>query len=212
MTFYIIYVNFLLEMYFQPRGERKMTRADELRKFWADLSELLNDDLPLLRCLNILSNFGGDQFNEVIKQMATELQGGGVFSEAMGKTCFFTPIEINLIRAGEIGGIVESAVEKIAKNDKVLTRSRQLDMFWESLGVLIDGGVPVQQSIKLAAQIFDSETKIKEEIMRIYESVKFGNTMTRAMSTSLLFSEHDVDIIYTGETTGFIVEAMGKLT
>ena len=104
-------------------GGRKRTftigrvRRKDLTTFTRQLSTLQDAGLPILRSLRILE---GQLRPGVLKNslmgVQEEVEGGSTFSEALGKfPRAFDRLYVNMVRAGEIGGVLESVLSRLAE-------------------------------------------------------------------------------------------------
>ena len=96
-------------------GDRIKPR--QLSVFVRQLATLLGAGLPLLRSLNVLSDQAKPGImKETLSQVATDIEGGATFSETLAKhPKSFSKLFINMIKAGEIGGILEAVLERLAE-------------------------------------------------------------------------------------------------
>ncbi len=83
--------------------------------FTQDLATLLDAGLPVDRALSILIEVTEkDKFKEIIRDILKSVQGGSYLSEAMGKyPQVFSKFYVNMIRAGEAGGILEPVLVRL---------------------------------------------------------------------------------------------------
>jgi type IV pilus assembly protein PilC len=91
-------------------------KFDHVCAFTRQLATLLNAGLPILRCLEILKDeVESVLFREKIAGMARDIEGGASLSEALAKhPAQFDGLYTNMVRAGEIGGVLETVLNKIA--------------------------------------------------------------------------------------------------
>lgn len=97
--------------------DKKVTIKD-LAVMSRQLATMIGAGLPLLKALTILaSQSENPKLAEVIDEVRGSVEEGGTFSDSLAKhPKTFPPIFINLSRAGEIGGFLETALESVAKN------------------------------------------------------------------------------------------------
>ncbi len=88
-----------------------------LCRFTRQLGILLDAGLPLLRGLRTLEKQAKDPMaKQVIGELADDIEGGMTFSEAMSKhPKSFNRLFVNMIRAGEASGSMESVLDKLAE-------------------------------------------------------------------------------------------------
>ena len=84
--------------------------------FTRQLATLIDAGLPILRSLYILTEqVESIIFKEKILAIAKSIEGGSSLSEAMSKhPKVFDNLYVNMVRAGEIGGVLEAVLNKIA--------------------------------------------------------------------------------------------------
>ncbi len=92
----------------------RSSKAD-LLTFTTELSSLLTAGLPLDRSLNILSEISGNrQMDTVIKAVLKSIRGGSSFSDSLRQhPKIFPNLYVNMIRAGESGGVLDVVLEKL---------------------------------------------------------------------------------------------------
>jgi general secretion pathway protein F len=94
---------------------RLKSSTGDLLAFSSELSVLLGAGLPLDRSLNILSEISENrQMKGVIRSVLESIRGGGSFSEAIQQHPeVFPRFYVNMIRAGEAGGVLDIVLEKL---------------------------------------------------------------------------------------------------
>jgi len=82
------------------------------------MATMIAAGLSLLRTLNILTEQTPSKpLAKILGEVSTDIESGISLSDALNKHAKdFPPIMINLVRAGEIGGFLDDALETIAKN------------------------------------------------------------------------------------------------
>ena len=79
---------------------------------------MINAGLSLLRSLSILAEqTDNKELRRVLTVVATDLESGQALSEALAKhPAVFPPLFVNMTRAGEVGGFLDSVLLQIAEN------------------------------------------------------------------------------------------------
>lgn len=92
----------------------KSSKGD-LLTFTTELSVLLNAGLPLDRSLNVLAETSeSKEMQGVIQSILRAIREGSSFSEALKKhPKTFPKLYVNMIRAGEAGGVLATVLEKL---------------------------------------------------------------------------------------------------
>ena len=85
--------------------------------FTRQLATLIDAGLPLLRGLTVLAKQEPDPvLRKVIVNLAETVQGGGTFSESLaGHPRIFTKLYVNMVKAGELGGVLELVLLRLAE-------------------------------------------------------------------------------------------------
>lgn len=85
--------------------------------FTRQLATLIDAGLPIMRSLTILrEQVESAIFKDKIKQMASDIESGAALSDAFSKhPRQFDKLYINMVRAGEIGGVLEHVLNRIAE-------------------------------------------------------------------------------------------------
>lgn len=114
--------------------------------FTRQLATLIDAGLPILRSLSILSEqVESVIFKEVIIDMSTEIESGGTLSDAMAKhPKQFDKLFVNMIRAGEIGGVLEAVLNKIAEfleKRQMLIGKVKAAMMYPLVVIILAGGI-----------------------------------------------------------------------
>ncbi len=93
----------------------KVTNKD-LVVFTRQFSTMIDAGLPLVQGLNILAEQADNpKFKSILKQITKDVEGGSTLAEAMKKhPKVFNELFVNLIAAGEVGGILDTILQRLA--------------------------------------------------------------------------------------------------
>jgi len=111
-------LDFLPEM-----GNPVSTR--ELVVFTRQFSTMIDAGLPLVQCLDILAEQEPNKkFKDILLQVKAEVEQGSTFADALRKhPKVFDELYVNLVQAGEIGGILDTILNRLGtyleKNDSL---------------------------------------------------------------------------------------------
>lgn len=99
-----------------PFLEKKTIKPKTLMIFTRQLATLIDSGLPLLRGLTVLGKQEPDQvLRKTIGKLADTVQGGSTFSDALSQhPKLFNKLYINMVRAGELGGVMEVVLVRLA--------------------------------------------------------------------------------------------------
>lgn len=90
--------------------------SKEVAIFAQMFSVMIGSGVPLVRCLSILqAQIENPAFAKIIGQIRADVEGGSTFSAALNKhpNCFDN-LFVNLVKAGEAGGILDKILERLA--------------------------------------------------------------------------------------------------
>jgi general secretion pathway protein F len=98
----------------KPFVLQRITKKD-LLTFTQELGNLLEAGLPIDRALFVLSEYSEkESMRSVIRQVYIDIQRGQSLSQAMSKHRVFPRLYVNMIRAGEVGGILETVIRRLS--------------------------------------------------------------------------------------------------
>jgi len=117
-----------------------------LTLFTRQLSTLQDAGLPIVRSLKILE---GQQKPGALKNtligVSEDVEGGMTFSEALGKhPKVFDKLYVNMVRAGEVGGILDSILQRLADfREKAQRLKKQIigAMIYPAAVLSVAGGI-----------------------------------------------------------------------
>src|SRR5579863_10017712 len=97
-------------------GKLKGVSEQALVVFARQFATMINAGLAMVRCLDVLGIQTEDaQLKPVIVQVRREVEGGSTLANALGKfPKVFSPLFINMVRAGELGGILDDVLNRLA--------------------------------------------------------------------------------------------------
>ncbi len=88
----------------------------ELAVFCRQFSTMIDAGVPMVRCLTVLQEqTRNPKLKRIVADISAEVQGGQTLSRAMAKyPNVFNSMFTGLIRAGEIGGVLEESMQRLA--------------------------------------------------------------------------------------------------
>ena len=101
-------------------------KQKELMVFTRQLATLIDAGLPLLQSLNVLSKQEPNpNLRATIVALGESVQGGSTFSEALSAyPKMFNKLFVNMVKAGEIGGVLEVVLKRLAEYQEKANRLR----------------------------------------------------------------------------------------
>ncbi len=118
-----------------PFLQKKTIKGKTLMVFTRQLATLIDAGLPLLRGLNVLGKQEPDPvLKKTISQLSDAVQGGGTFSDGLaGHPRIFSRLYINMVKAGELGGVLEVVLNRLAefqeKAEKIKNKVKSAMMY-----------------------------------------------------------------------------------
>ena len=106
--------------------QRKTIKPKLLMIFTRQLATLIDSGLPLLRSLTVLSKQERDSvLRNTINKLSDGVQSGGTFSEALAQhPGIFNDLYVNMVKAGELGGVLEVVLNRLAEFQEKATKIR----------------------------------------------------------------------------------------
>lgn len=97
-------------------GLTKGVTTKDIVIFSRQFATMIDAGLPLVQCLDILaSQQENAQFKKVLVDVKGSVEGGTTFADALRKhPKVFDPLYVNLIAAGEIGGILDTILARLS--------------------------------------------------------------------------------------------------
>lgn len=97
-------------------GRKKSVSTDELVGFTRQLSAMVSAGVPILRSLTSMAEHAeSPHFRAVLNGVSKEIEGGTSFADALAKYPeAFSDVYINMVRAGEAGGILDDILKRLA--------------------------------------------------------------------------------------------------
>jgi type IV pilus assembly protein PilC len=102
---------------FVNMGLTKAFSHEELSRFTAQMSTLINAGVPLLECIELLAKQNKNpNMKSVLMKIHEEVADGKSFAEALNGKPGFDKLYVNLVKAGETGGILDTVLVKLGEH------------------------------------------------------------------------------------------------
>ncbi len=97
-------------------GRSKKVKVKDLAVFTRQLSTMVSAGVPLNRSLNTLQEQTKSKFfQKAIGSISKDVEGGAPLADAFGKfPTIFSDVYVNMVRAGEAGGILDDILKRLA--------------------------------------------------------------------------------------------------
>ncbi len=91
-------------------------KTRDLVAFTRQFATMIDAGLPLVQCLEILADQQPKEgFREVLRQVKSDVEQGATFADALRRhPKVFDDLYVNLVAAGEIGGILDTILNRLA--------------------------------------------------------------------------------------------------
>src|SRR5260221_5154615 len=133
----------------------------EVVTFTRLFATMIDAGLPIVQCLDILCNqTDNKRFSVVLRDVKANVEQGATFSDSLRRhPKIFDALYVNLVQAGEVGGILDTILNRLAVyNEKAIKLRRQvrgamvypsavLIIFCAVLGVLLGWVIPSFKTI-----------------------------------------------------------------
>jgi type II secretion system protein F len=96
--------------------KRRSVKSEKIVDFLRQLATLVEAKLPLVRALTALIEQEDDPvFRPILEQIREKVQGGATLADALADhpRCF-SRLAVNMVRAGESGGVLEQSLNRLA--------------------------------------------------------------------------------------------------
>ncbi|MDP9101788.1 MAG: type II secretion system F family protein [Actinomycetota bacterium] len=109
-----------------PGFGKKKVKLKDLAVFSRQFATMINAGLSLLRALNILTEqTENPELRRVLGEVRNDIETGNSLSSGMAKhPDVFPPLMVNMCKAGEVGGFLDSVMLQIATNYEAETKLR----------------------------------------------------------------------------------------
>lgn len=98
-------------------GTGEKVKSGQVVTMTRQLATMVNAGLPITQGLSILQNQSIGALKKVMAQIMSDVEGGESFSKALSKhPAVFSPTYIALIKSGELGGVLDQVLLRLADN------------------------------------------------------------------------------------------------
>ena len=102
------------EINFSLGFKNRITTRD-LGVFTRQFATMINAGLPMVQCLDILSSqMDKPAFKKIVSDVMYDVQAGTTLAEALRKQSCFSDLYVNMVEAGEAGGILDVILNRLA--------------------------------------------------------------------------------------------------
>ena len=91
-------------------------KPDDIVSFTRQLSTMITAGLPLANGLSILVRQSKPEMSRMVATLLQDVEGGNTFASALEKHEEFSRVYVQLVRAGEAGGVLDEVLNRLADN------------------------------------------------------------------------------------------------
>jgi len=96
-------------------GFKSRITTRDLGVFTRQFATMINAGLPMVQCLDILSSQSEKpNFKKIIAEVQSDVEAGSTLAEALKKHSCFSDLYVNMVDAGEAGGILDIILNRLA--------------------------------------------------------------------------------------------------
>ena len=176
---------------------RNKIKFEELVNFTRQLATMINAGLPLATSLSILEEQSKTDMAKLTGNLLKDVEGGLSFSMALDKyRDNFSRIYVQLVKAGEMGGVLDSVLDRLA-----ITMEKEKDFRAKTKGAMV---YPVIIILAMVAVAIVMMVAVIPKLTTMYQD--FGAELPAA--TKILMSLSDFFVNYWWLLV-FIIGALG---
>jgi type IV pilus assembly protein PilC len=129
-----------------PGGGWGRVKLADLSIFSRQFSTMIDAGVSLVRALDVLGEqTANPKLKRIIMDIQQEVESGQTLSKAMSKyPKTFSPLYVGLVRAGEVGGVLEEALQRLAgflEKDMELRRKVKAALTYPTIVVIVAVGI-----------------------------------------------------------------------
>lgn len=99
------------------RRFRERITPQDVATFTRQLSTMINAGLPITEALLILRSQSKGSMQKIVSQILADVEAGGSLSDSISRhPKIFSPTYIALIKSGEVGGVMDAVLARLAEN------------------------------------------------------------------------------------------------
>jgi type IV pilus assembly protein PilC len=157
----------------------------DLAIFCRQFATMINAGVSLIRCLAVLEEQSTSlRLKEIIREIQASVQAGETLSRSLTRwPRVFSPLFVGLVRAGEIGGVLDETLNRLAtflEEDQRLRRKVKSSMTYPALVLCFACGIVVGLVTFILPRFMElfKELGVKELPLPTQMLVNFSNLLT----------------------------------
>jgi type IV pilus assembly protein PilC len=157
----------------------------DLAIFCRQFATMINAGVSLVRCLSVLEEQSTSaRLKEIIREISASVQAGETLSRSVSRwPRVFSPLFVGLVRAGEVGGVLDETLNRLAtflEEDQKLRRKVRSAMTYPTLVLMFAAGIVIGLVTFILPKFMDlfKELGIKELPWMTQKMVDISNLFT----------------------------------
>ncbi|HUV05591.1 MAG TPA: sigma-70 family RNA polymerase sigma factor [Armatimonadota bacterium] len=180
----------------------------ELARWYREFSDLISNGVPIMSALDTVQRQG---FSEPVRSSTSKLmeaiQSGSSISDALKDLPALTTSQaVGMVRAGEIGGILDWTAQFLADWIEIENGQRELELaFWcRTIGSVVSAGAPARMALECGLDFVRSR-ELKQVSSDLVEILEAGGPLESVLAkhAGVLLPIVQVSIL-AGEETGVL--------
>ena len=162
------------------RGRSSRVPLKDVVHFTQELAALLKAGLPLDRSLQaLLEVTSRPAMKQILAQVLRDLQGGKSLSESLGRHRAFSSLYVSLVEAGETGGFLDEALDRLGDYLKTVSEFRSYLLTALIYPIILAGVGSLSLILMLLYVVPRFEDFFKEMGQNLYWSTSFLLALSR---------------------------------
>jgi len=128
-------------------GFKNRVTTRDLGVFTRQFATMINAGLPMVQCLDILSaQMDKPVFKKIVTEVMSDVESGTTLAEALNKHACFSDLYVNMVDAGEAGGILDVILNRLAvylEKADALVRKIRGAMTYPAIVFLVAAGATI---------------------------------------------------------------------
>lgn len=194
--------------------------------FWPSFACAIDSGLPLWQALEVLAEAAhkSSAFGRVLADLSTQVVTGRPLSAAMkARENVFSWTQINLVAAGEAGGILDRILARIVAFERLERKCKRVSARWTgakqqklvtarfclTTGQFLSSGIPILDTLDIVAKTLPPS--YEKAILTVRQRISEGTTMSDAMEKTKCFPLLACKMVGIGEQTGSMDAMLTKI-
>jgi len=178
-------------------------------RFWKIFAKLLMSNIPIAECLEIAGKSADEETKAVLPDIINEVKQGNKLHDILNNNkVVFTDLEIFVINPytetdhlAHASNKLGNFLEEVGFPDSIEGEKNTRSKYWKTFGLLLESGVTLIKSMKVAAEWADE--KIKTETDPILNEINSGSDFSTALEIRPdVFTKLELEMIRIGEWFG----------